>query len=196
MHRIWSWGIRRPVCPGIRKPASDGRPGQIGLQQLLVLSIHVNHGQNIDPRRGSGVPPTDQSLPGGSASAVPLQGGVIAPGSAGVPPASFFLMGSLSISATLRAATTLAGTATARPRESQGAVAGRSKWRSCPRLCHALCGRDARAPRRPQTPGPPRAKDFTLPPIGICRTIGRERGGAPGFGLPAPAPSRERGDTR
>ena len=140
---------------GIRKPASDHRSGELGLQQPLVLfmlSIHVHHGQNIDPRRGSGVPPTDQSLPGGSVSAVPLQGGVIAPGSAGVPPASFSFWGSLSISATLQAATTLAKTATAKPKENQGAVAGRSKCRSWPRLRQALCGRDARAPRKPSSP--------------------------------------------
>ena len=152
MPRIWFWGVRRPVCPGIRKPASDGRPGQIGLQQLLVLSIHVNHGQNIDPRAPVRRPPTDQSLPGGSVSAVPLQDGVIAPGSAGVPPASFSFWGALSIGATLRAATTLAKTATAKPKENQGAVAGRSKCRSWPRLRQALCGRDARAPRKPSSP--------------------------------------------
>ena len=90
MHRIWFWGVRRPVCPGIRKPAPDDHPGQFGLQQLpvlFILSIHVNHGQNIDPRAPVRRPPTDQSLPGGSVSAVPLQDGVIAPGSAGVPPA-------------------------------------------------------------------------------------------------------------
>ena len=133
---------------GIRKPASDHRSGELGLQQPLVLfilsSMFIMDKISI-PARRSGVPPTDQSLPGGSASATP-------PGSAGVPPASFSFWGSLSISATLRAATTLAKTATAKPKENQGAVAGRSKCRSWPRLRQALCGRDARAPRKPSSP--------------------------------------------
>ena len=38
-----------------------------------------------------------------------------------------------------------AGTAWARPKESQGAAAGRFRWRRWPRLCQAWCGRDARA---------------------------------------------------
>ena len=52
----------------------------------------------------------------------------------------------LSVSATWQAATRSAGTATARPKKTHGAVPGRSKWRRWPRLRQALCGRDARAP--------------------------------------------------
>ena len=35
-----------------------------------------------------------------------------------------------------------------RSKESQGTIPGRSKWWKWPGLCQALCGRDARAPRR------------------------------------------------
>ena len=72
-------------------------------------------------------------------------------GSAGVPPACCCLWWSLSFRAALQAATTSAVTTTARPKESQGAAAGRSRWRICPRPCQSLCGRDARAPRKPST---------------------------------------------
>ena len=99
---------------------------------------------------------------------LPLQCGVIAPGSAGVPPACCSLSPgsagvppaccclwwSLSFRAALQAATTWAVTATARPKESQGAAAGRSRWRRCPRPCQTLCGRDARAPRSAKNHSP------------------------------------------
>ena len=200
-------------------------------------------------------------MPGGSASAVPLQDGVIAPGSAGVPPASFSFWGSLSISATLRAATTLQKPQRPSRRRTKAPLPvdpSVGVGRGCARLCAggtpalpgslhphdkpgtwftrsqgiqqgALCRPqeslpplrgsrqdkgEARSragggqtpcavsgyPARQQFAGgslhPPRVKDFAWPPIGICRTIGRERGGAPGFGLPAPAPSGKPGDTR
>ena len=60
----------------------------------------------------------------------------------------------------------------------------------------AVSGYPARGQRAGSALPPGRVKDFAWPPIGICRTIGRERGGAPGFGLPAPAPSGKPGDTR
>ena len=85
--------------------------------------------------------------PGGSASATPPQGGSDCPGSAGVPPRILCLWPPLSFSAMLQAATLSAGTAAARPKERHGAVPGWSKWGRWPRLCQALCGRDARAPR-------------------------------------------------
>ena len=53
----------------------------------------------------------------------------------------------------LQAATLSAGTASARPKESHGAVPGRSKWGRWSRLCQAWCGRDARAPRKPSSCG-------------------------------------------
>ena len=59
----------------------------------------------------------------------------------------------LSFSAMLQAATLWAGTPSAKPKENHGAVAGRSKWRRWPRLCQALCGRDARAPGKPSSCG-------------------------------------------
>ena len=49
----------------------------------------------------------------------------------------------------LQPATLPAGTAWALPKQSQGAVANRPIQRRWPRLCQGLCGRDARAPRRP-----------------------------------------------
>ena len=57
----------------------------------------------------------------------------------------------LSFSATLQAATLSAETASARPKETHGAVAGRSRWGRWPRLRQVLCGRDARAPRKPSS---------------------------------------------
>ena len=62
------------------------------------------------------------------------------PGSAGVPPAPCYLWWSLSFRAALQAATTSAVTATARPKESLGAAAGRSRWRGCPRPCQSFAG--------------------------------------------------------
>ena len=56
------------------------------------------------------------------------------------PPQSFRAM--------LPPATLPVGTASARRKESHGAVPGGSKWGRGPRLRPAWCGRDARAPRR------------------------------------------------
>ena len=52
----------------------------------------------------------------------------------------------LSFPGTRHPATLPAGTAWARPKQGPAAVAGRAGWRSWPRLCQNLCGRDARAP--------------------------------------------------
>ena len=71
----------------------------------------------------------------------------------------------LSFSAMLQAATLSAGTASARPKESHGAVPGRSKWGRWPRLCQAWCGRDARAPRKPSS------HDIVTPRVKNCRCI-------------------------
>ena len=64
-----------------------------------------------------------------------------------------------------QAATLSAGTASARPKESHGAVPGRCKWGRCPRLCQAWCGRDARAPRKPSS------HDIVTPRAQNCRSI-------------------------
>ena len=72
----------------------------------------------------AGVPPACCSLSPGSAG-VPPASCCLSPGSAGVPPACCSLWWSLSFRAALQAATTSAVTATARPKESQGAAAGR-----------------------------------------------------------------------
>ena len=84
----------------------------------------------------------------------------------------------LSFSATLQAATLSAETASAGPKESHGAVAGRSKWRRWPRLCQAWCGRDARAPGKPSScgrdaraPREPSSHDIVTPRAQICRSI-------------------------
>ena len=52
----------------------------------------------------------------------------------------------LSFPAMRHPATLPAPTAWARPEQSPSAVAGRAGWRSSPRLCQDVCGRDARAP--------------------------------------------------
>ena len=80
---------------------------------------------------------------------LPLKEGVI--WERGRPARILSLWPPLSFSATLQAATLSAETASAGPKENHGAVAGRSKWRRWPRLCQALCGRDARAPRKPSS---------------------------------------------
>ena len=94
-------------------------------QRLLIMHGTMQPGVH---------PPPHQPSPAGSASATPPQGGSdgASPGSAGVPPACCCLWWSLSFRAALQAATTSAVTTTARPKESQGAAAGRSRWRRCP----------------------------------------------------------------
>ena len=87
------------------------------------------------------------------------------PGSAGVPPAFCSFWWSLSFRAMLQAAILPAGTAAARPKESQGAAAGRFRWRRWPRLCQAWCGRDARAP------GWASSHDLITPRVKNCRSI-------------------------
>ena len=84
----------------------------------------------------------------------------------------------LSFSAMLQAATLSAGTASARPKESHGAVPGRSKWGRQPRPCQAWCGRDARAPRKPSScgrdaraPSKPSSHDIVTPRAPYCRSI-------------------------
>ena len=84
----------------------------------------------------------------------------------------------LSFSAMLQAATLSAGTASARPKESQGAVPGRSKWGRWARLCQAWCGRDARAPRKPslcgrdaRAPSKPSSHDLVTPKAQDYRSI-------------------------
>ena len=52
----------------------------------------------------------------------------------------------LSFPAMGHPATLPAGTAWARPKQSPGTVASRSRWRRSPRVCQDVCGRDARAP--------------------------------------------------
>ena len=52
----------------------------------------------------------------------------------------------LSFPAMLQPTALPAGTAWARPKQRQGALAGRPGWRRWPRLREELCGRDARAP--------------------------------------------------
>ena len=59
---------------------------------------------------------------------------VIHPGARASRPHPYSLWRPLSVSATLQAATTPAGTPTARAKKSCGAVASRSKWRRWPRL--------------------------------------------------------------
>ena len=101
---------------------------------------------------------------------LPLKGGVI--WERGRPARILSLWPPLSFSATLQAATLSAGTPSAGPKENHGAVAGRSKWRRWPRLCQALCGRDARAPRKPSSfrsdptasqTGRPRSQEALIP---------------------------------
>ena len=91
--------------------------------------------------------------------------GTTPPGSAGVPPACCCLWWSLSFPATLQPATLPAGTAWARPKQSPGAVAGRSGSRRWARLCQDLCGRDARAP------GGASSHDIVTPRAQIRRSI-------------------------
>ena len=62
-------------------------------------------------------------------------------------------------------ATLPAGTACARPKQSPGAVAGRSGSRRWARLCQDLCGRDARAP------GGASSHDIVTPRAQIRRSI-------------------------
>ena len=107
---------------------------------------------------------------------LPLKGGVI--WERGRPARILSLWPPLSFSATLQAATLSAETASAGPKENHGAVAGRSKWRRWPRLCQALCGRDARAPGKPSSCGrdarAPRklsSHDIVTPRAQHCRSI-------------------------
>ena len=107
---------------------------------------------------------------------LPLKGGVI--WERGRPARILSLWPPLSFSATLQAATLSAGTPSAKPKESHGAVAGRSKWRRWPRLCQALCGRDARAPGKPSScgrdaraPREPSSHDIVTPRAPNCRSI-------------------------
>ena len=115
-------------------------------------AVGVSHRVGCVERRGCPAsPPPHQPSPDGSASATPPQGGSDWAWERGRPARILFHWFPLSFRATLQAAATLAGTATSRSKESRGAVAGRSRWRRWPRLCQALCGRDARAPRKPSS---------------------------------------------
>ena len=96
----------------------------------------------------------------------------------GRPASMLSLWPPLSFSAMLQAATLSAGTASARPKESHGAVPGRCKWGRWPRLCQAWCGRDARAPGKPSScgrdaraPGKPSSHDIVTPRAQNCRRI-------------------------
>ena len=73
----------------------QGNPLQVAPEPLVVLrSPPCPFVDFFFGRRGSAfTPPPHQPSPDGSASATPAQGGSDWPGSAGVPPASLFLMG-------------------------------------------------------------------------------------------------------
>jgi len=62
-----------------------------------------------------------------------------------------FLWLALSLRPVLKGAGLSAATSTVKPKQTQGAVPGRSEWRRWPRLCPTWCGRDARAPGGPSS---------------------------------------------
>ena len=73
-----------------------------------------------------------------------------------------------------------------------GAVPGWSKWRRWAKLCQALCGRDARAPRKSSS------HDIAFPLKGGVIAIGRPQGTPlrfhPGQRFKRPAACRRRGN--
>ena len=122
----------------------QGNPLQVAPEPLVALrSPPCPFVDFFFGRRGSAfTPQPHQPSPSGSASATLLKGGVIRQflGARASRPHPCSLWGLLSISATLQAATTSAGIATAGSKESQGAVGSiqvREKAEAVPGLVRA-----------------------------------------------------------
>ena len=110
-------------------------------------------------------PQPHQPSPSGSASATSPPEERNPPGSAGVPPASLFLM---EVAERQRDFARSHPVGVNRNGQTEGEprpVPGRSKWWRGPRLRQALCGRDARAPRGPSS------HDIVTPRGQDCRSI-------------------------
>ncbi len=126
----------------------QGNPLQVAPEPLVALrSPPCPFVDFFFGRRGSAFTPHRISLrPTARLLRLPLKGGVMGLGARASRPHPCSLWGLLSISATLQAATTSAGTATVGSKERRGAVAGGSPCGRRAKLCQDLCGRDARAP--------------------------------------------------
>ena len=182
MHRIFS-GDGWLVFPDILKSARDHRPSQPLVQQppvliiLCILCIDVPFIVLLEgsaPSRGAGARLAGKrEFPKGDRPAFREVARRIPPTSTwgrptrerGRPARMLSLRLPLSFPAMLQPTALPAGTAWARPKESHGAVPGRSKWGRWARLCQALCGRDARAP------GKPSFHDIVTPRAPNCRSI-------------------------
>ena len=149
------------MFPDILKSARDHCPSQRLVQQppvLIILCIDVQFIVLLDgsaPSRGAGarlagkreLPKGDRlafrevarRIPSTSPSGRP-------PRERGRPARMLSLGLPLSFPAMLQPTALPARTAWARPKQRQGAAAGRTGWRRWQRLCQDLCGRDARAP--------------------------------------------------
>ena len=108
----------------------QGNPLQVAPEPLVALrSPPCPFVDFLFGRRGSAFTPHRISLrPTARLLRLPLKGGVMGLGARASRPHPCSLWGLLSISATLQAATTSAGTATAGSKESQGAVGSIQVW--------------------------------------------------------------------
>ena len=153
-------GGGRVICPrvdclgrwqGFHGPAGESRSTRLEKRTPLRESTQDTKGKRViheGTRSGTGLPDRHRPRPGNPASA-PLRGksdGRRTPRERGRPARILSLRLPLGFPAMRQPVTLPAGTAWARPKQSHGAVAGRPGSRKWPRLCQALCGRDARAP--------------------------------------------------
>ena len=163
MHRIFS-GDGWLVFPDILKSARDHCLSQRLLQQppvliiLCILCIDVPFIVLLDgsaQSRGAGARLAGKrEFPKGDRPAFrevarripPTSPSGRHPRERGRPARMLSLRLPLSFPAILQPTALPAGTAWARPKQRQGAAAGRSGWRRWPKLREDLCGRDARAP--------------------------------------------------
>ena len=141
--------------PSGRRLRTNARPAPAGYSRLIMRggTRQVKSGEFLRP---GAVPRLSPLQATGRLFSTPLFHSrmirpVLGAWERGRPARILSLWPPLSFSAMLQAATLWARTPSARPKESHGAVAGRSKWGRWPRLCQALCGRDARAPRKPSS---------------------------------------------
>ena len=196
----------------------NDRPGQIGSN-----AIHVNHGQNIDPRARVRRPPNGSVFAWRLGFCGSPPGRSDCPWERGRPARILFLLGvaehQRDFAGSHHVGGNRNGQAEGEPRRRCRSIqveelaeaapgfvrAGRPRSQEAiiPRMragrprSQEFASNTGPAAHRQLTP-PPRVKDFTLPPIGICRTIGRSEEARPGSDSrrPRAAPSRERGDTR
>ena len=182
MHRIFS-GDGWLVFPDILKSARDHYPSQRLLQQppaliiLCILCIDVQFIVLLDgsaQSRGAGARLAGKrEFPKGDRPAFrevarripPTSPSGRHPRERGRPARMLSLRLPLSFPAMLQPTALPARTAWARPKQRQGAAAGRTGWRRWLKLREDLCGRDARAP------GWASSHDRVTPTGQKCRSI-------------------------